>query len=198
VFSNIASVRNNHIDTSRLRPIFPSINCIEALKVYDQCITDVTLQGFELAATECAGAIPEDAVVACSVVPNTEACFIINAGTCTTPFFRQVNSMSSVQVQVTISSQQGFIICGPLTITLLGLVSPVLWVPSGTFAQGAILNMGNCSCTVVTNPDSGIQTIACSVYACEEILVTAPVRLLVPSYGFCRLPPCPSTSFLQP
>jgi hypothetical protein len=198
VFSNISYVRNNHIDTGRLRPMFPSIDCIEVLKVYDQCMTGVTLQGFELAATECTSTIPDDAVVTCSVAPNTAACFIVSSGAYTTPFFRQVNSMSSVQVQVTISSQQGFISCGPLTIVLQGLASPVLWMPEGALAQCAILNMDNCSCAVVTNPDSGTQIIACSVQVCEEILVTAPVKLLVPSYGFCKLPACPSTSFMQP
>jgi len=197
VFSNIAYVRHNHIDTGRSRPMFPSIDCIEVLKVYDQCVTDVTLQGFKLTAAECTSTIPDDAVVACSVDLNTAACFIVSSGAYTTPFFRPVNIMSTVQTSVTISSQQGLIICGPLTIALQGSAAAVLWMPEGTLAQCAILNMGNCSCAVVTNPDSGAQIIACSVHACEEMLVTAPVKLLVPSYGFCKLPACPSTLLRQ-
>jgi hypothetical protein len=190
VFSSIARVRKNHIDTCRRIELFPAVDCIEVFKIYDQCITDVVLQGFEAVTDGCAGAIPENAVMDCSVVPGTESCLFTGFGSFTTQYFRTVHIINSVQVQAAIVSQQGRMICGPFMFMLRGVTSQVLRVPEGTLPQCSILNTGNCSCALATVPDTGARIIVCTVQISASIQTGDLVRLLVPSYGFYKPSAC--------
>jgi hypothetical protein len=190
MFSCIAYVKRNHIITGRSDVLLPNfLDCIEVFKVYDHCVTSITLQGFETISNDCVET--GNSVVACTVLPETAVCRFAGFGAFTTPFFRPVNVLSSVQAAVAVTSRSGSIIGEPFQTTIQGLVSPVLWAPENTFAQCAFLKLGDCSCTMVANRDTGLQAIACILQACLEIQIIARVKMLVPSYGFCKPPAGP-------
>ncbi|MGB9904966.1 MAG: hypothetical protein ACPLQO_09945 [Desulfotomaculales bacterium] len=164
-------------------------DCIEVFKVYDQCVAEEILGSCVRAADFCAAPIPADAVIACTVVPNSAVCFFTGFGDFNPPFFRPVRVLQRVQVSVTVSVG-GVVVCGPFTITLQTVTQALLWAPPGTFVQCQILAVGDCSCDLATDPVTGDQLICCRVKVCKDIQVKALVKLLVPSYGFCELEPC--------
>jgi hypothetical protein len=83
---------------------------------------------------------------------------------------------------------------------LTGAARADLWVPPGTTVNCDILSFGDCACTLLTGPTGGF-VITCTGKICKEIQITAPVKLLVPSYGFCDVPACtflPQPGFVCP
>ncbi len=89
----------------------------------------------------------------------------------------------------------GVTVCAP-TLTLTGAAQADLWVPPGTNVTCDILAFGDCDCTLLASPTGLPVVLACTGKICKEIQVTAAVKLLVPSYGFCEVPAC--TFLAQP
>lgn len=170
-------------------PPFTGKDCIEVFKVYDQCATEELLGSCVRAADHCAAPIPENATIACEVVPNSARCLFIGYGPFNPPFYRPVLVLNEVKVNVTIRSN-GTVICPTFTVTLQGITQAQMWAPEGTLVQCQIIAVGPCSCDLTTDPATGDQLICCRVKVCKEIQIKALVKLLVPSYGFCELDPC--------
>jgi hypothetical protein len=86
-------------------------------------------------------------------------------------------------------------VCTP-TLTLTGAARADLWVPPGTTVTCDILSFGDCTCTLLASPTGLPVVLACTGKVCKEVQITAPVKLLVPTYGFCEVPAC--TFLAQP
>jgi hypothetical protein len=105
-----------------------------------------------------------------------------------TPFFEEVLVLNSFDISAPIFVD-GVTLCAP-TLTLTGAARADLWAPPGTTINCDILSFGDCACHLLASPTGLPTVLACTGKICKEIQVTAPVKLLVPSYGFCEVPAC--------
>lgn len=169
-------------------PPFIEKACIEVIKVYDQCIKEDELVSFEEVSNKICNPArlpiqPTD-VITCTV--TTPLNCTVTFGDFTTPFFRRIRLFQTIGVRVVVRRGETEV-CN-FTTTLSSFQTIVLWAPPGTFVECVPLSVGDCNCEVVTVNSS--QFIICSVTVCKDIQVKAPVKLLVPSYGFCEPVPC--------
>ncbi|MGD0621804.1 MAG: hypothetical protein ABSA82_04980 [Thermacetogeniaceae bacterium] len=179
-------------------PSFTAKDCILVNKVYDQCFTEELVTSQIPVSSACPGVtIPAGAAVACSPIPGSATCTFAGTVAVTpplTPYFEEVLVINSFQVSAPILVA-GVTVCTP-TLTLAGAARADLWVPPGTNITCDILSFGDCTCTLLASPTGLPVVLACTGKICKEIQVTAPVKLLVPSYGFCEVPAC--TFLAQP
>jgi hypothetical protein len=173
-------------------PPFTAKDCILVNKVYDQCFTEDLVTEQVAVEFACPGVtIPAGATISCVPIPGTEDCQFAGTVAVTpplTPFFEDVLILNSFAIRASIFAN-GVTICAP-TLTLTGAVRANLWLPPGTAVSCNILSFGDCTCTILSSPTGLPIVLACTGKMCKEIQVTAPVKLLVPSYGFCELPAC--------
>ncbi|HBQ28911.1 hypothetical protein HY02_08970 [Peptococcaceae bacterium SCADC1_2_3] len=176
-------------------PPYTEKDCIEVLKVYDQCAAEELLGGSILAPVP----IPPGSTCTCSVVPGSAVCFFAGFGDFNPPYYRPVKVVNRVSITGEIRDVNGNLVT-TYTTTLQALTQAFMWAPLGTLVQCQILDVGDCECGVVTDPVTGDQLIWSQVKVCKEIQVKALVKLLVPSYGFCELDPCnpPPQPFVCP
>jgi hypothetical protein len=167
-------------------------DCILVKKVYDQCFTEELVTSQMSLTSACPGVIiPAGATVGCIPVPGSATCTFAVTVPVTqslTPFFEEVLVLNSFEVSAPIFVA-GVTVCSP-TITLTGAARADLWAPPGTTVTCDILSFGDCTCTLLASSTGLPVLLACIGKICKEIQVTAPVKLLVPSYGFCDLPAC--------
>jgi hypothetical protein len=167
-------------------------DCILVNKVYDQCFTEELVSSQVPITSACPGVtIPAGASVGCIPIPGSATCTFAGTVVVTpplTPFFEEVLVLNSFEVSAPIFVA-GVTVCAP-TLTLMGAARADLWVPPGTSVTCDILSFGDCACTLLASPTSLPTVLACTGKICKEIQVTAPVKLLVPSYGFCDVPAC--------
>lgn len=169
-------------------PPFTEKDCIEVLKVYDQCVKEDELVSFnQVDAVICNALLlpiqPTD-VITCTV--TTPLSCTVTFGDFTTPFFRKIRVFQSIGVNVVVT-RDAVQVCN-FNTTLSSFQTIVLWAPPGTFVECVPLTVGECTCELVEV--NGQQFITCSVTVCKDIQVKAFVKLLVPSYGFCEQVPC--------
>lgn len=173
-------------------PPFTARDCILVNKVYDHCFTEDLVTEQAAVGFACPGVtIPPGATISCVPIPGTEDCQFAGTVAVTpplTPFFEEVLMLNSFAIRATIFAN-GVAICAP-TLTLTGAVRADLWAPPGTTITCNILSFGDCTCTILSSPTGLPIVLACTGKMCKEVQVTAPVKLLVPSYGFCELSAC--------
>ena len=179
-------------------PPFTAKDCILVNKVYDQCFTEELVTSQIPVSSACPGVtIPAGATVACIPIPGSATCTFAGTVAVTpplTPYFEEVLVINSFQISAPILVA-GVTVCAP-TLTLTGAARADLWVPPGTTVNCDILAFGDCTCTLLASPTGLPVVIACTGKICKELQITAPVKLLVPTYGFCEVPAC--TFLAQP
>jgi hypothetical protein len=179
-------------------PPFTAKDCILVNKVYDQCFSEDLVTSQVPVASACPGVtIPAGATVGCIPIPGSATCSFAGTVAVTpplTPFFEEVLVVNSFDVVAPIFVA-GATVCAP-TLTLTAAARADLWVPPGTTVTCDILSFGDCTCTLLPSPTGLPVVLACTGKVCKEIQVTAPVKLLVPTYGFCEVPAC--TFLAQP
>ena len=179
-------------------PPFTGKDCILVNKVYDQCFTEELVTSQIPVASVCPGVtIPAGATVACIPIPGSATCSFAGTVAVTpplTPYFEEVLVINSFEVSAPILVA-GVTVCSP-TLTLTGAARADLWVPPGTTVNCDILAFGDCTCTLLASPTGLPVVLACTGKFCKEVQITAPVKLLVPTYGFCEVPAC--TFLAQP
>ena len=167
-------------------------DCILVNKVYDQCFTEELVTSQVPLTSVCPGVTnPAGATVGCIPVPGSATCTFAGTVAVTPPlmpFFEEVLVLNSFQVNAPIFVA-GATVCAPV-LTLTGAARADLWVPPGTTVNCNILSFGGCTCTLLASQTGLPTALACTGKICKEIQVTAPVKLLVPSYGFCEVPAC--------
>jgi uncharacterized repeat protein (TIGR01451 family)/fimbrial isopeptide formation D2 family protein len=168
-------------------------DCILVNKVYDQCFSEDLVTSQIPVVSACPGVtIPAGATVGCIPVPGSATCSFAGTVAVTpplTPFFEEVLVINSFDVVAPVFAA-GVTVCAP-TLTLTGAARAVMWAPPGTTVTCDILSFGDCSCTLLAGPTGLPTVLVCTGKVCKEIQVTAPVKLLVPSYGFCKAGPPP-------
>ena len=171
---------------------FTAKDCILVNKVYDQCFTEELVTSQIPVTSACPGVtIPAGATVGCFAITNSATCTYAGTVAVTpplTPFFEEVLVINSFDVSAPIFVA-GVTVCEP-TLTLTGAARADLWVPPGTTVNCDILSFGDCTCTLLSSPTGLPAVLTCTGKICKEIQVTAPVKLLVPSFGFCEVPAC--------
>jgi hypothetical protein len=175
------------------------VDCIEVLKVYDQCVKeDVLPQQIALPGT-CPNPLPPGATVDCALVFGIEAatglpetrCEVINVGPPDVEGFADVTVRQRLVFDITIFDAFGNVLCGPTRIGPEFFFNTVLlFAPEGTFGQCRILST-LCHCEIIPDPDNpGLNVLLCTKKICKEIQIKALVKLCVPTYGFCVPAPC--------
>ena len=173
-------------------PPFTAKDCILVNKVYDQCVTEELVTSQIPVTSACPGVtIPAGATVGCIPIPGSATCTFAGTVAVTpplTPFFEEVLVINSFDISAPIFVA-GVTVCLP-TLTLTGAARADLWVPPGTNVTCDILAFGDCTCTLLASPTGLPVVLACTGKICKELQITAPVKLLVPTYGFCEVPAC--------
>lgn len=177
----------------------PVIDCIEVLKVYDQCIAETALPRQINLPAGCPNPLPEDAVIDCEIVFDIEEatgqpetrCEVINVSEPDEEGFSTITIRQRIVTEITIRNAFGDIICGPEQVgPEFCFTTAVLYAPAGTFGQCRIINAA-CECEAISDPDDpDLNVLLCTRALCQEVTVKALVKLCVPSYGFCIPAPC--------
>ncbi|MDK2856227.1 MAG: hypothetical protein PWQ41_1074 [Bacillota bacterium] len=177
----------------------PVTECIEVLKVYDQCIKEDIIVEEEPIPPGCPNPLPPGATVECNFVfdidpatglPETR-CEVINIGPPDANGFADVTVRQRLVFDITIRDQFGNVLCGPTRIGPKFFFNTVLlYAPAGTFGQCRIVS-SLCRCEIIPDPDNpGLNVLLCTKKLCKEIEIKALVKLLVSSLGFCIPAPC--------
>jgi len=162
---------------------------IETTKVFDACICQSTENGVVLQVSNSNPANPTLPLTFVSAQSSTNTATISNLvidrlDSC--PNFANVSATITIPVTVTYRDANGII--GTGTASVVVNKSVILFVP-----QEAIVPI-NISATGILSSDIGsyVSDTTFNVTACIQIIlkVTAPVDLLVPSYGYPFIPPC--------
>lgn len=167
--------------------------CIQTIKIFDACmlqtsldstitLTDLSPSNPTLPLTFVSGSSTstQGSITSLTITPITDR-----------QGLSRVTATISIPVQIAYTDAGGVAGTGVGNITLTQDV--VMCVPSGSVIQP------NISATVnMTSPrGSYVSDNTFSITSCITVIlsVQAPVNLLIPSYGYCKIPPC--TEFSQ-
>ena len=168
--------------------------CVQVKKVFDACILQATLETLSVTLTDLTPSSPSEPLTFVSGKSTS------NKGTITAltvtpladrPGLSRVLANVSIPVQITYTDSNGVEGTGPGNITLTEDI--VMCVPTGSVFPvelAATVNMASPNGTYVSG--STFSITACTTVVMK---VLADVDLLVPSYGYCKIPPC--TEFSQ-
>lgn len=170
------------------------IVCIRTEKVYDFCFEqELGLQHCVPVPTSC-GTIPSGSTATCS----------IDSVTCTAsppvPIpgqdgFSTVRKTIVIQYDIVIRNPAGAVVCTINNNQFTFTRAVVVCGPVGTTADcEAFATCGNCVIVPPTGP-SDRPDVCCEFNLCVIVETTAPVKLLVPAYGFCVPAPCRTGGF---
>lgn len=161
--------------------------CIETYKVYDFCFQSLHLENncFTPRVTPPPGAVIDCAVVKaeCEEAGRTEP---DENGRANVTFAITVKIKTKIEHEDCSRHH----VCDPHEFTFFRTVS--LCAPEGTHTICDVVN-SSCGPCIVTNGQ-----ICCSVDLCIVISSVAPVKLLVPTFGFCTPTECEAVSPISP
>lgn len=167
--------------------------CIQTVKIFDACMMQSSIDS-TVTLTDLSPASPTLPLTFVSG-SSTSSSGTITSLTITPisdrPGLSRVTTTVSIPVQIAYTDASGTQGTGTSTISVSQDV--VMCVPTGSVITptiGATVNMSSPRGTYVSE-----NTF--SITACVTVIlsVQAPVNLLVPSYGYCKIPPC--TEFSQ-
>ena len=164
--------------------------CIQATKVFDACMLQSQIENYSLTLTNFTPANP--------VAPLTFVSGSSVAGTATVsnlvitrfddrPNFARVQANVNIPVTVTYTDANGT--PGTATGTITINQDVVMYVPQPSLTPIDVVAFGSAVIATATyNTETGGFTIS----ACVTVIlkVVAVVDVLVPSYGYCPIPPC--------
>lgn len=163
------------------------IDCIVVNKVYDSCVQNLTLSQ-TLHDCDCT-------VSNCTFDLSTSSCTVGAITPSTTPDYNNITFVIGAEYTINCTSGSS-LTKNAYTSQTVSLYNPDSTIPSCTIVSGA------CMCVNLPNGD-----ISCTLTLCVVFQTTAMVQLMVPTYGFCVPPncpsvepvlPCPSTSLFPP
>lgn len=165
--------------------------CVEVKKVYDSCMQQVQLSDVFL---EVGDLYPEDRqfvaplnFISCRGVPGgTTISDLSVTPLAGTDHLARVKATLHIPVEVLFSDANGCEGAGKSSVTLQKDV--VLYVPEDSIVPYDVEAMGSAVC--VTGTYCGGFRFKLTICVTAILKVVAEVQLLVPSYGFCRIPPC--------
>ena len=164
--------------------------CIQATKVFDACMLQSQIENYSLTLTNFNPANP--------VAPLTFVSGNSFGGSATVsnlvitrfddrPNFARVQANVNIPVTVTYTDANGT--PGTATGTITVTQDVIMYVPQPSLTPIDVIAFGSAVIATATyNPETGGFTVS----ACVTVIlkVVAVVDVLVPSYGYCPIPPC--------
>ena len=168
--------------------------CVQVRKVFDACISQNTLETLAVTLTDLTPASPAEPLTFVSGT-STSSRGTITALTVTPladrPGMSRVLATVSIPVRINYTDANGVEGSGTGTVSLTEDI--VMCVPTGSVFPvelAATVNMASPNGVYVSG--STFSVTACTTVVMK---VLADVDLLLPSYGYCKIPPC--TEFSQ-
>ncbi len=163
--------------------------CIEVKKVFDACLNQSQVPDLNIVVTDLLPANPTLPLTFVSAISNSLPATISNVDVVRfddQPNFARVRADVTVPLTINYLDANGGAGSGATTITVSEDV--VLYVPQPSIVPFEITCFANCVCSSGTY--TGDYTF--NVTACLSVIlkVIAEVDILVPSYGYCPIPPC--------
>ena len=163
--------------------------CIEAKKVFDACMKQIQETGVVVTVTEFTPANPAlpltfvSATCTSGTVPITN--LTINRFE-DRPCFARVTGEVSVPVTITYTDANG--VTGTTTTTILVDEDVVLYVPQPSVVPFTVEAFA--TCMGVDGDYTGTNQFTLDACLTVILKVVCPVDILVPSYGYAKIPPC--------
>ncbi len=163
--------------------------CIQTRKVFDACMKQIQLDGTTL---ELTGQVPENpqvplTFVSCSTLTNdvTIQNLVVDRFE-DKPCFARVSGTVNVPIVVNYTDNNGVAGSGTGTITIP--IDVVLYVPQPSIIPYQVTAFANAIC-------SGGRFVEGSTFVIDPCLtliirVVVDAELLIPTYGYCQIPPC--------
>lgn len=165
--------------------------CIQVNKVFDACLKQISLENYGITVTDVTPAAPAVPLTFVSAVSSSSEGVISNL--VVTPL-AEPNKCSRVQATVTIPVEVVYVdannVEGKGTATVSTNLDVIMYVPENSVIPVTFKTAVN-----VVAPQgvfvSG-TTYDFTITACVTVVlkVEAEVELLVPTYGYCYIPPC--------
>lgn len=172
-------------------PPTTEVDCIVVDKVYDSCSQTVTTTQTVMVPGTCT-------VSSCAIDLASSTCTVGAISPSATADYSDITFVIGVDYTITCDSGSTH------TETIYTTQTVTLYNPSGTTPSCTILS-GTCMCVnLPTSPSSladnhrGDATISCTFTLCLLFQTTAVVQLMIPTYGFCTPPTCPSVGPVLP
>lgn len=164
--------------------------CIQATKVFDACMLQSQIENYSLTLTNFNPANP--------VAPLTFVSGSSIGGTATVsdlvitrfddrPNFARVQANVNIPVTVTYTDANGT--PGTATGTITINQDVIMYVPQPSLTPIDVIAFGS---AVIASATYNTETGGFTISACVTVIlkVVAVVDVLVPSYGYCPIPPC--------
>lgn len=164
--------------------------CIQATKVFDACMNQSQLENYDLALTNFNPANPTTPLTFVSGNSLGNSASISNLVITRfddRPNFARVQANINIPVTVTYTDANN--VPGTATGTITVAQDVVLYVPQPSLTPIDVVAFGSAVIASATfNPTTGGFTISACVTTILKVV--AVVDVLVPSYGYCPIPPC--------
>ncbi|MFQ6752509.1 MAG: hypothetical protein ACLRFL_02995 [Clostridia bacterium] len=164
--------------------------CIQATKVFDACMNQTQLDNYALALTDFSPANPAtplNFVSGSSVGSSATVSGLTITRFEDRPNFARVQATINIPVTVTYTDANGT--PGTATGTISIPQDVVLYVPQPSLTPIDVIAFGS---AVIASATYNAETGGFNVSVCITTIlkVVAVVDVLVPSYGYCPIPPC--------
>ncbi|MBR4800198.1 MAG: hypothetical protein IK048_00755 [Clostridia bacterium] len=167
--------------------------CVQTTKIFDACMMQASTDA-TVTVTDLTPASPTDPLTYVSGKSTT------NVGTIDTltvtpiqdkPGLSRVTTTVNIPIQINYTDANGTAGTGTGTVSVP--LDVIMCVPTGSVITPTIAATVNLSSTIGTYVGNNAFTITCCITVILK--VQADVNILIPSYGYCRIPPC--TEFSQ-
>ena len=163
--------------------------CIQTTKVFDACMKQLQLDDTTITLTDLTPENPTEPLTFVGCSANTSDVTISNVVVDRfddKPCFARVTGSVAVPITVSYTDATGTAGIGTGTITVP--VDVVLYVPQPSVVPYQITAFANAICAGGSFTDGTTAVVDACVTVIIRVVVDA--ELLVPTYGYCQIPPC--------
>ena len=164
--------------------------CIQATKVFDACMSQNQIENYSLTLTDfnpANPATPLTFISGSSVAGTSTVTNLVITRFEDRPNFARVQANINIPVVVTYTDANG--VPGTANGVITVAQDVILYVPQPSLTPIDVVAFGSAVIASGTfNPETGGFTISACVTTILKVV--AVVDVLVPSYGYCPIPPC--------
>lgn len=163
--------------------------CIQTRKVFDACMKQIQMDSTSVTLTDQSPANPTTPLTFVSCTAQTDEVTINNLVVDRfedKPCFARVTGSVAVPVIVNYTDNGGVAGSGSATITIP--IDVVLYVPQPSIIPYQVTAFANAICSGGAFVEDSTFTINPCITLIIRVVVDA--ELLVPTYGYCQIPPC--------
>ncbi len=162
--------------------------CIQAQKIFDACIKQIQLENLTLTLTDATPANPTYPLTFISARSASSAANITQTNIerlCDKPGCARVQATVNVPLEVIYTDANG--VEGTATAQFTVSQDVLLYVPAPSIMPYRLTGEVSAVCAEGTFNDDGTFTVSACVTLILKIAID--VELLIPSYGYCAIPP---------